>query len=121
LFADPTFCLKLLNKKQREYNLETHLLFIDYEKAFESVQRQILFDILKSRNSPDTLLKAIVDIHTQNKISIKFNSKSSKLAEINRGVHQGCPLLPTLFNMYLDEIITKWQKGRYKRNPTFQK
>jgi hypothetical protein len=44
-------------------------MFIDYKKAFDSVQRQILLDILKSRNVPDTLLKAIADIHTQNKIS----------------------------------------------------
>jgi transcription initiation factor TFIIIB Brf1 subunit/transcription initiation factor TFIIB len=51
-----------------------------------------------------------VDIHTQNKISIKFNSTLSNLAEINRGVRQGFPLSPTLFNIYLDEIITKWQK-----------
>jgi hypothetical protein len=57
-----------------------------------------------------TLLKGTVDIHTQNKLLIKFNSKSSKPAEINRGVCQGCPLSPTLFNIYLDEIITKWQK-----------
>jgi transcription initiation factor TFIIIB Brf1 subunit/transcription initiation factor TFIIB len=85
-------------------------LFIDYEKAFVSVQRRILFDILKSRNIPDTSLKATVDIHTQNKISVKLNCKSSKLAEIDRGVHQGCPLSPTLFNIYLDEIITKWHK-----------
>jgi hypothetical protein len=55
-------------------------------------------------------LKAVVDIHTQNKISIKFNSRPSNLAEINRGVCQGCPLSPTLVNIYLDEIITKWQK-----------
>jgi transcription initiation factor TFIIIB Brf1 subunit/transcription initiation factor TFIIB len=79
------------------------------KKAFDSVQRYILFDILKYRNNPHTLLKAIVDIHTQNKISIKFNSKSSKVAEINR-VRQGCLLSPTLFNMHLDATITKWQK-----------
>jgi hypothetical protein len=54
--------------------------------VLDSVQRYILFDILKPRNIPDTLLKATVDIHTQDKISIKFNCKLSKLVEINRGV-----------------------------------
>jgi len=52
--------------------LETYLLFIDYEKAFDKIQRQILFNILKSSHIPDTLLKATVDIYTQNKILIKF-------------------------------------------------
>ena len=51
-----------------------------------------------------------MDIHTQNKVLIKFNSKLSKMAEINKGVCQGCPLSPKLFNMYLAEIITNWQK-----------
>jgi len=51
-----------------------------------------------------------VDIYTQNKILIKFNNKLSKLIEINKVVCQGCPLSPTLFNIYLDKIITKWQK-----------
>jgi len=50
-----------------------------------------------------------VDIYTQNKILIKFNNKLSKLVEINKGLCQGCPLSPTLFNIYSDEIITKWQ------------
>jgi hypothetical protein len=89
--------------------LETHLLFIDYEKAFDNINRQIIFNILKSRHIPDTLLKAIVDINTKNKILMKFNNKLSKSVEINKGVHQGCPHSPTMFNIYLDEIITKWQ------------
>ena len=108
--TDPTFCLKLVIVKRREFNLETHLLFIDYEKAFDNIERQILCNILKSRLIPDTLLKAMVDIYTKNKILIKFNNKLSKSVEINKGVRQGYPLSPTLFNIYLDEIITKWQK-----------
>jgi len=37
--TDPTFCFKLLIEKRREFNLETHLLFTDYEKAFDNIQR----------------------------------------------------------------------------------
>jgi len=87
--------------------LETHLLFTGYEKACDNIKRQILFNILKSTLIRDTLLKAIVDIYTQNKILIKFNNKLTKPAEIIKEVRQGCPLSPTLFNIYLDEIITK--------------
>ena len=50
-----------------------------------------------------------MDIYTQNKILLKFNNKPSKPVEITKGVQQGCPLSSTLFNIYLDEIITKWQ------------
>jgi hypothetical protein len=46
----PTFSLKLLIEKRREFYLETHLLFIDYEKAFDNIKRQTLFNILKSRH-----------------------------------------------------------------------
>ena len=42
------FALNYQLKKRREFNLETHLLFIDYEKASDNIQRQILFNILKS-------------------------------------------------------------------------
>jgi hypothetical protein len=89
--------------------LETHLLFTDYEKAFDNILRQTLFNILKSRHIPDILLKAIVDIYTQNKILIKFNNKLSNTVKIHK-VRQGCPLSPIDFNIYLAEMITKWQK-----------
>ena len=89
--------------------MEKHFLFIDYEKAFDNIQRQILFNILEVRHIPDTLLKAIMD-YTQNKILIKLNNKLSKPVEVNKGVRQGCLLSTTLFNIYLDDIITKWLK-----------
>jgi hypothetical protein len=104
--TDPTFCLKLSIKKGKEFNLETHLLFINYKKTFDNIKRHILFNIFKSRH----IIKGKSGyLHTKQNID-KVNNKLSKPVEINKGIRQGCPLSPTMFNIYLDEIITKWQK-----------
>jgi hypothetical protein len=73
----------LLIERRREFNLQKHLLFIDCERPIDNIQRQLLFNISKSRNIPDTLLEATVDIYTQ-KILMKFQNKLSKPAEINK-------------------------------------
>jgi hypothetical protein len=49
--------MKLLIEKRRELNLETHLAFLDYVKAFDDVKRAKLFEILKSKNISNLLLK----------------------------------------------------------------
>jgi hypothetical protein len=64
---------------------------------------------LKYRHIPTTLLQAILDIYKQNEIFIKFNNKGSKLVEINNAYAKVALYHLTLFNIYLDEIITKWQ------------
>jgi hypothetical protein len=58
--------------------LETHVLFIDYEKAFDNVDRQKLFQILEGELIPDTLLQEIVHIQTPNIITIKINTEPSQ-------------------------------------------
>ena len=79
--TDLIFGLKLLTDKRSACSLKTHLFFVDYKKACDSIQSEVLLDILTCRNIPDTLLKAIVDMYSQNKILVKFNSKLSKLDE----------------------------------------
>ena len=61
-----------------------------------------------------------MDMYTQNKILIKFNSRLSRLVESNKGVCQGCFLLSTLFGIYVDDIRTKWQKEDKRRNFKYQ-
>jgi hypothetical protein len=63
---------------------------LDYEKAFDSIQRRILLNILEAINIPDKLLQAIADIYRRNKISIKLKSECSEKVDIDRGVRQGC-------------------------------
>jgi hypothetical protein len=95
-------------RKRREFNLETHFLFLDYEKAFDQVNRPTLFNILHKKNIADPLLSALDKIYEHNEIKIKLDNKMTQSVEINRGVHQGCPLSPTLFNTYINKILPEW-------------
>jgi retron-type reverse transcriptase len=87
--------------------LETHLAFLDYTNAFDRVKRDRLFEILQSKNSPNLLLTSIIEIYSGNKIKVKINSKLVEEHTIYHGIRQGCPLSPTLFNIYMNEIIVK--------------
>jgi hypothetical protein len=80
--------------------LKTDLLFTDYEKAFHNAQSTLyLIPYPEIQKYSRCVIKGNSrHTHTQNKISIQFNSKLSKLAEINKGVCQGCSLSPTLLN-----------------------
>ncbi|NSM56166.1 RNA-directed DNA polymerase [Wolbachia endosymbiont of Atemnus politus] len=116
---DPAFTLKILIEKHREFNIETHIAFIDYIKAFDKVLRGKLWDILKELEIPSNLHKAIVNLYQDNKIAIKNNGKISDWKPINRGVRQGCPLSPLLFNLYIESILKKWKEintGGFKIN-----
>jgi hypothetical protein len=68
--AMPLPCLKLLIEEVRNFNLETHLLSIDYEKAFDKVQRQISLNNLKLRLTVDIFLKVTVDLRLQLRQSV---------------------------------------------------
>lgn len=119
--ADCIFTINQIIEKHREHNLPTYIIFIDYEKAFDNVCRNKLWIIMKQKGIPQHLISAIKSLYVENKIRIGITSMKRKniTTTINKGVRQGCPLSPSLFNIYIDEIVTKWQmdiKEHFKIN-----
>jgi hypothetical protein len=45
--------MKLLTENRREFNLDTHVAFLDYGKAFCKVEREKLFEVLQSKSIPN--------------------------------------------------------------------
>lgn len=109
---DGAFATKLLLEKRREYNLETHICFVDLEKAYDSVKRGRLFNILREEEIDEHLCQIIEEIYKRNRIQVRTEGES-KPRRINRGVRQGCPLSCVLFNAYLNSMVRKWDE----RNP----
>ena len=90
--------------------MEIHLPFLDYVKAFFGVKREKFVEVLQSKNIPILLLRSIISFYSGNKIKAMINNQVSEEHTINHGVRQGCPVSPTLFNNYMNEIIVKWSQ-----------
>jgi hypothetical protein len=73
--GDGYFSLKLIIEKHRQFNIKTHLAFIDFKKAFDKVNRNKLMKILKANNIPNQLIVAIYNIYKNNLIAIKMESE----------------------------------------------
>ncbi|MGP1927492.1 MAG: reverse transcriptase domain-containing protein [Arsenophonus sp. NC-LC2-MAG3] len=95
---------------RREYNIRTHLAFIDLVKAFDFVNRKMLYNIMKHQGYPEHVTEVIETKYVGSKIII--NTGNTKTAEIviNKAVRQECPLSPTLFNIRINGIVQKMKR-----------
>ena len=80
-----------------QQNVPGMLLFIDFEKAFDTLEWKFLEKTLSFYNFGDSLITWIKLLYTDISSSIQNNGWSSEFFQLNRGVRQGCPLSPYLF------------------------
>ena len=106
---DNVFVIKQIIEQRREKNLETHIAFVDFEKAFDRVDRLKLWKILEKEGYPQHLISVIRSIYKNTSIIIENGSKRSEQILTNVGLRQGCSLSPTLFNIYINDILKEWK------------
>jgi len=106
--TDAIFMAQQIMEKRKEHNLPLFLLFIDYEKAYDNVNRDKLWEMMDNK-IPNYLLNTIKCIYRNTKIRIKFNAGISEPIHINKGVREGCGLPSVLFNIYFNKIIQEFK------------
>ena len=104
------FTVQKIIEKRKEHNLPLFLLFIDYEKAYDNVNRDKLWEVMDNKISK-YLLNTMKCIYRNTNIRIKFNGGVSGPTHINKGVRQGCGLSPVLFNIYFNKIIQEFKRA----------
>jgi hypothetical protein len=93
--TDAIFTVQQIIEKRKEHNLPLVLLFIDYEKAYDNVNRHKLWEMMDNK-IPNYLLNTIKCIYRNTKIRIKFNDGMSEPIHINKGVCCDGGFTPTL-------------------------
>jgi hypothetical protein len=103
---DNIVVVRQIYEKCHEYNIDLHNIFIDFSQAFDTVNRDLIYNSLTKHNVPYKLIKLIKLTVQRTKIKVKVNNNYSEWFEIKTGVKQGDPLSALLFNVVLDSVIT---------------
>lgn len=104
---DHAFLLTFLAEKYSLfYKSSLFVAFIDLQGAFDSVNRNLLWNKLENWGIDHRLLFLLRQLHSQNRCQIRIPSSNvlSSSFPINKGVRQGCILAPLLFNLFLADL-----------------
>ena len=88
-----------LFKKGREFQGNIYFCFIDYAKAFDCVDHNKLWKILKEIGIPDHLTCLLRNLCAGQTATVRTGHETTDWLQIGKGVHQGCILSLCLFNL----------------------
>nr|KAG5691815.1 hypothetical protein BaRGS_016627 [Batillaria attramentaria] len=110
--ADQIASLRIIVEQSLEWNSPLYINFIDYEKAFDSVDREALWKLLRHYGVPGKIISLIQCTYKDMSCRIAHAGQLSESFEVKTGVRQGCLLSPFLFLLVIDWIMKTTTTGR---------
>ena len=119
---DMIFSLRQIQEKAVEQYRDLYIIFIDFRKAFDTVDRLLLWKVLEAFGCPPLLVKIIREFHDGTKGRVSVGNDLSEEIAVSHGTKQGCVLAPTLFSLFLTVVLLIMQEetndGIYIRHRT---
>eukprot|EP00399_MALV-I-05_sp_L67-4_P000160 gene160-65_t len=96
-------------EKHMQAGAEVHAGFIDLTKAYDTVPRNAMWQVLRKWGVPEKLVSLIASIHEGMQVSVRVGQERAEPFEVRVGLRQGCTLAPTLFILYFAAVTHAWE------------
>ena len=102
--TEPMFCLRMIQEKFREYNKPLHMVFVDLEKAYDTIPRELIWHCLRKRGVPEGYVNIIQDMYRDSTTKVSTTSGKTEDINIGIGLHQRSALSSLLFIIIMDVV-----------------
>ena len=109
--TDQLYTLAGILEKAWEYAYPIYMCFVDLEKAYDRVPREVLWEVLREYGVRGSLLRAIQSLYAQSESCVRVLGSKSESFPVGVGLRQGCALSPILFVIFMDRISRRSQGG----------
>jgi hypothetical protein len=110
--TDQIFYIRQILEKKWKYNGTVHQLFIDFKKVYDSVRREVLYNILIEFGIPRKLVGLIKTCLNETYSTLRIGKYRSDEFPIQNDLKQGNTLSPLLFNFALECAIGRVQENQ---------
>ena len=94
-----------LIQNAKRTNEEVFMVALDFKNAFGTVPHELIFEQMKLKGIPKAIRRVIKEVYKGNETVVELNGTRSDTIPWRRGVIQGCPLSPLLFNLCMDPLL----------------
>ena len=105
--VDHMYTLMAFVQKQFSLNRKLYVAFIDFEKAFDTVNRTILWPILLKSGVQGKLLRCIMSMYACVRAKVRCGGKMTDYIQCTSGVKQGDVCSPILFSLFINELTAE--------------
>jgi len=104
--VDMLFVVRRLQELARRRRIPLYMCFVDLQKAYDSVDRELLWKVLARAGAPEEMIAVIRQFHDGMQAQVRMDDgELSDWFEVTQGLRQGCVLSPLLFNIFFAAAI----------------